>query len=102
LFDQPSGIARCLDAKTGKEHYRKRVPKAAGFTASPVAGDGKIYCLDQSGLTIILRPGPTLEVIAANKLGEMFWASPAIAGDKLLLRGIDHLYCIRGTGGRGN
>jgi outer membrane protein assembly factor BamB len=96
LLEQQSGIIRCLDAQTGKQHYRQRLPGAAGMTASPWASGGKIFCLDQTGQTFALAVGPELKVLAKNKLDdELFWSSPAIAGDALLLRGIDHLYCIR-------
>jgi outer membrane protein assembly factor BamB len=96
LLEQQAGIVRCLDAKTGKEHYRKRLPGATGLTASPwVAGD-KVFCLDQSGQTFVLAAGPEYNVLATNKLpDEMYWSSPAIAGESLFIRGIDHLYCIR-------
>jgi hypothetical protein len=58
--------------------------------------DGKVFCLDQSGQTFALDAGPQYKVLATNKLpDEMFWASAAVAGDSLFLRGMDHLYCIR-------
>jgi outer membrane protein assembly factor BamB len=72
------------------------VAGATGLTASPWTSGGKVFCLDQSGQTFVLATGPEFKVLATNKLAdEMFWASPAIAGDSLFLRGIEHLYCIR-------
>ena len=94
ILEQNGGIIRCLDAKTGKEHYRKRLPGAAGFTASALANQGKVYCVDQNCRTTIIQSGPELRVVAANDLGEMCWASPSIAGNHLLLRTTDHLYAI--------
>ncbi|MGE5190895.1 MAG: hypothetical protein ACM3U2_00220 [Deltaproteobacteria bacterium] len=59
--------------------------------------DGKIHCLDEAGLTIVFEPGPEFMLVAANRLqGEMFRASPAIAGNRLYLRSMQHLYCIGG------
>lgn len=96
LLEQQAGILRCLDAQTGKQHYRQRLPEATGLTASPWVKDDKVFCLDQSGQTFVLQAGPEYKLLGTNNLpGEMFWASPAIAGDSLLLRGADHLYCIR-------
>jgi outer membrane protein assembly factor BamB len=96
LLEQQAGIIRCLDAQTGKQHYRQRLPGAAGLTASPWTSDGKVFCLDQSGQTFVLASGPQYKLLTTNKLAdEMFWASPAIAGDSLFMRGIDHIYCIR-------
>jgi outer membrane protein assembly factor BamB len=94
ILEQNGGITRCLDAKTGKEHYRKRLPGAAGFTASALANRDKVYCTDQNCRTTIIQIGSELRVVAANDLGEMCWASPAIAGNHLLIRTTDHLYAI--------
>jgi outer membrane protein assembly factor BamB len=93
-LDQQSGVIRCFDAKTGTLHYRERLPGARGFTSSPWAGDGKVFCLDENGLTVVLQAGPKLQVVATNKLNETFWSSVAVVGENLLLRGVDHLYCI--------
>jgi outer membrane protein assembly factor BamB len=94
IADQRGGILSCYDAKTGKQHYRERLPSARGFTATPWAAGGKIFVLDEEGRTFVLEPGPKLKVIATNKLDDMFWSSVAVAGQKLLLRGVNHLYCI--------
>jgi outer membrane protein assembly factor BamB len=94
VLGQGNGIAHCFDTQTGQEHYRKRLPGASGITASPLAHDGKIYCLDQNGTTIVIEAGPELNVVATNSLGEMCWASPAVVGNRLLIRTVDHLYCI--------
>jgi outer membrane protein assembly factor BamB len=96
LLEQQAGIVRCLNSKTGEQHYRQRLPGATGLTASPWTSGGKVFCLDQSGQTFVLATGPEFKVLAVNKLAnEMYWASPAIAGESLFIRGIDHLYCIR-------
>jgi outer membrane protein assembly factor BamB len=95
LPEQQGGLLRCLDAQTGMQHFRERLPGAVGFTASPWSADDKVFCLDQNGTTFVLAAGPKLEVLATNKLDdELFWSSPAVAGDAHLIRGIDHLYCI--------
>jgi outer membrane protein assembly factor BamB len=95
VLDNHGGMLSCYDAKTGKLHYKERLPDAKGFTSSPWAYDGKIFCLDDSGQTTVVEPGPELKVVGANALGEMCWSSPAIAGGSLLIRTVDHLYCIR-------
>lgn len=95
VLDQRGGILTCYDAKTGKVHYKERIPGATGFTASPWAADGKIYCLDGDGATFVLEAGDKFKLISKNPLGEMCWSSPALADGSLFLRTIDHLYCIR-------
>lgn len=92
-----SGLA-CYDAGTGKELYRERLPNASGITASPWAADDKIFVLDEEGQTFVIRAGQAFKLLAQNKVdGGMFWASPAVAGDVLLLRGTDRLFCIGGA-----
>jgi outer membrane protein assembly factor BamB len=96
LCEQQAGIVRCLDAASGKQHYRQRLPGATGLTASPWSMNGKVFCLDQSGQTFVLTAGPKYELLHTNKLAdEMFWASLAISHGSLFLRSVDHLYCIR-------
>jgi outer membrane protein assembly factor BamB len=94
VLGQGNGIAHCFDAHSGREHYRQRLPDAAGFTSSPLAHDGKVYCVDQNGTTTVIDAGPELKIVATNPLGEMCWASPAVVGERLLIRTVDHLYCI--------
>ena len=88
------GILSCYDAKTGQRHYRERLPEARGFTSSPWAADGKVFCLDEDGRTFVVAAGPEFKLLGTNKLDDMFWSSVAIAGKKLLLRGAESLYCI--------
>ena len=94
VLDQRGGIIACYDAATGEQHYKERLPGAKGFTSSPWAADGKVYCLDEDGQTFVIAAGPELKVVATNKLDDMFWSSASVAGNRLLLRGLDRLYCI--------
>ena len=91
---QGGGIINCLDAATGKQLYRKRLPGAGGFTSSPWAARGHVFCLDENGQTFVIAPGPEINVLETNELTGMFWSSPAITGRGLLLRSSEHLYCI--------
>ena len=45
-------------------------------------------------ITKAIKPGPKLQVVAENKLGEFTYASPAIAHDRFYIRGTKHLFCI--------
>jgi outer membrane protein assembly factor BamB len=95
VLRQNGGIVTCYDAKTGKQVYRERIPRAAGFWASPWACDGKIFCLDDSGTTHILQAGPVFKVLGKNSIDEMCWSSAAVADGALFLRSVDHLFCIK-------
>jgi outer membrane protein assembly factor BamB len=93
-----NGMLACYDAKTGKEVYRQRLPGAGAFWASPLAGDGKLFCLDERGTTYVVQAGPKFKVLGKNTINDMFWATPAVAGGAVFLRGVDHLYCVQAKG----
>jgi outer membrane protein assembly factor BamB len=94
VLEQGGGIIHCFDAKTGQQQYRKRLTGASGFTASPLVSGNKIYCVDQNCRTTIIEAGADLRVVATNELGEMCWASPAVAGNRIYIRTTDHLFAI--------
>jgi outer membrane protein assembly factor BamB len=86
------GIAVCLDARTGKVHWQERLPGA--YSASLLAGAGRVYVQNESGTGTVLACGTTFEVLATNKLGERTLASLAVDGEALLIRTEKHLYRI--------
>jgi outer membrane protein assembly factor BamB len=88
-------ILTCYDARTGKQVYRERLTGARGFTSSPWAHDGKVFCLDDGGTTYVVQAGPAFKVLGKNGLDEMCWSSPAAGGGALFLRTVDSLYCIQ-------
>ena len=90
-----SGILTCYDAGTGERHYRERLGDGrAGFSGSPVAGDGKLYFSDESGTVRTVQAGPDFELLGVNELGETLMATPAISEGRIYLRAQGHLYCI--------
>jgi outer membrane protein assembly factor BamB len=95
ILEDRGGILSCYDVKTGKRAYRERLEGARGITSSPWAYEGKVFCLDDGGTTYVVEAGPAFKVLGQNTLQEMFWSSPAVCGSALLLRGVDHVYCIR-------
>ena len=98
LYDR--GLMACYDAVTGEELYSKqRLPNGRAFTSSPWAYDGKIFCLNEDGVTFVVKAGDQFELLHTNTLEEddMGMASPAIVGDRLLIRTAPRIYCIRQT-----
>ena len=87
-----NGILSAVEATTGQRLWQERV--GGVFTASPIAGDGKVYFVSETGETIVLKAGRTFEVLSRNKLEGHFVASPAAAGGKLFLRADDRLYAV--------
>ncbi|MEW6157657.1 MAG: PQQ-binding-like beta-propeller repeat protein [Verrucomicrobiota bacterium] len=95
LFDR--GLISCRDAKTGRIFYdRERLPNGFAFTSSPWAARGKIFCLNEDGVCFVLRAGDKFELLHTNKLADddMCMATPALAGERLLIRTAARLYCI--------
>jgi outer membrane protein assembly factor BamB len=86
------GVLTVSDAKTGERVYQERV--GGVYTASPVAGDGKVYLVSEDGETIVLAAGRTPRILERNKLNARQLASPAIAGGRLFIRSDDALYAI--------
>ena len=88
------GILTCYEARSGKTVYRKRLGKGTGFTASAVAGDGKIYFTSEEGDIHVIKAGPEFEKLAENAMGEICMATPAISDGTLLFRTKGHLVAI--------
>jgi outer membrane protein assembly factor BamB len=87
-----TGIASCIDAKTGEQVWQQRV--GGEYSSSPVYADGKLWFFAEDGKTTVLAPSRTFEKLAENRLDEGFLASPAIAGKAFYLRTRTHLYRI--------
>jgi outer membrane protein assembly factor BamB len=90
-----SGLLSAYDARTGRPHYAlQRLEGVPNVFASPVGAKGRVYLTGQEGTTIVVKHGPSYEVIARNMLDDGFNASPALAGGEIYLRGFKHLYSI--------
>ena len=86
------GAITVVDAKTGEKVWQERVDGI--FSASPVAADGKIYFVSETGETIVLRSGREPRIIARNDLGERLIASPAISNGQIFIRSDDKVFCV--------
>lgn len=94
-YDQ--GFMTCHNAQTGEEVYGKQRFRPSGsFTSAPWAYNGYIFCLNEEGLTYVIKAGPEFEIVGTNKLNGLCLATPAMAGDKLLIRTDSKLFCISG------
>ncbi|HEX5106080.1 MAG TPA: PQQ-binding-like beta-propeller repeat protein [Pirellulaceae bacterium] len=86
------GIASCYQAQSGELQWTARLGKH--YSASLVTAGGLVYLLADDGIMKVVRPGPELDVVAENPLGEYCYASPALSQGQILVRGEEHLYCI--------
>jgi outer membrane protein assembly factor BamB len=90
------GVITCVDARTGERVWRERL--GGVYTASPVAGDGKVYLMSETGETIVLKAGRAPEVLSRNALDARILASPAISRGRLFVRTDDQLIAIGKSG----
>jgi outer membrane protein assembly factor BamB len=89
------GLFDCYELKTGAEVYRQRVAhRGSGFSASPVAADGKIYLPGEDGEIFVVKAGPEYELLATNPMGEPLMATPAISSGLMLVRTERHLFAV--------
>ena len=89
-----NGILNVYDAKTGASIYRQRVGDGGSFVASPVLAGGKLYISSEDGDVYVVKAGAKYELLAKNPIGEPVLATPALAGDLLIVRGAKHLFAI--------
>jgi len=90
-----TGILTRFDAKTGAQTFKSRVGEGGDFTSSLWGYNGKIFCINEEGRTYVIKAGDKYELLQSNDLGEMALATPAMIGDRLLLRTDKKLYSIR-------
>jgi len=96
---QNNGIFDAYDLATGQEVYRARLPHlGSGFSASPVAADGKIYISGEDGEMIVIAAGPDARHLATNTMGELLMATPALADGVMFVRSAQSLFAIGRAG----
>ena len=91
LIISDSGVAHCFEAATGKLCWKERLGEQH---ASLVSADGLVFFLNDKGVMNVIKPGPEFQCVAQNEIGEKCFASPAICGGRIFLRGENHLFCI--------
>ena len=86
------GMARCLDATTGRPLWKQRLK--GGYRASPLAAGGRVYFLSTEGITTVVAASPHFERLAENRLDEETLASPIASDGRIYIRGRKLLYCL--------
>jgi outer membrane protein assembly factor BamB len=82
-----NGVLNCYQARTGRRLYQTRLGGgSSGFSASPVAGDGKIFITSEDGDVFVVKAGPAFELLATNPTGEVCMATPALSSGTVYLR----------------
>jgi outer membrane protein assembly factor BamB len=86
------GVAKCLDATYGRSQWIKRLK--GSYKASPVAAEGRIYFLNQSGLCTVVSANDRFDKLAENQLPDETIASPAVSDGRVFIRGKKFLWAV--------
>lgn len=89
-----NGILRSRHAETGELFYEERIAGDTGFTASLVAGDGKVYLTAETGEIYVVEAGREFKLLAKNDMGEVCMATPAISDGSIFVRTRGHLVAL--------
>lgn len=96
IVNDMASIVTAFQAATGKTLWQGRlgVAQREGFSASPVALDGKVFFTNDAGETFVLRAGPAFDLLHVNRLDESTLASPALVDGHWYFRTDRHLLAI--------
>ena len=90
-----NGVLDAYHLQTGEEVYRQRLPLVgSGFSASPVAADGKLYLSNEDGEVLVIEAGKNFKHIATNSMGELLMATPALSDGVMYVRSSKSLFAI--------
>lgn len=90
-----NGLLDAYDLPTGEEIYRQRLPLiGSGYSASPIAADGKLYLSNEDGEMLVIAAGRNFTHIATNTMGEMLMATPALSDGVMYVRSSKSLFAI--------
>ena len=81
------GLLATVDPESGEILRQDRITGVEGnFFASPVAADGKLFILNESGKLAVLQAGRDWHVLAVNDLAENCYTTPAIIDGVIVVR----------------
>jgi len=86
------GIVNCLNVKTGKVFWEKEFDE--GFFSSPILVNNCVYIIDITGVMQIFKMSDKFELLGTSKIGEPAYATPAFVGNRIYIRGMEHIFCI--------
>ena len=90
-----NGVFDAYDLKSGAEVYRQRLPVVgSGYSASPVAADGKIYLSCEDGEMLVVAAGREFKHLATNAMGELLMATPALSEGVMFVRAVESLFAV--------
>jgi outer membrane protein assembly factor BamB len=96
MVNDMSSIVTALDPLTGRTLWQGRLgtARSEGFSASPVAVDGKVFFTNDDGETFVVKAGSAFELLHVNRIGEPTLASPALVDARWYFRTNRNLVAI--------
>lgn len=90
------GQINCIDATTGEDIWLDAIPRVrAKYYSSPILAGDHLYCAREDGVLTVLKVDDNgMKIVAQNEMGQRLAATPVPVNGKLLIRGVDHLFCI--------
>jgi outer membrane protein assembly factor BamB len=96
-----NGTLDAYEIATGAEVYRQRLPHAgSGFSASPVAADGRIYLSSEDGDIFVVAAGREFRLLATHPMGDLLMATPALSRGVMYVRSAGSLFAVAGPEAR--
>ena len=90
-----NGVFDAYHLRSGKELYRQRLPRVgSGFSASPVAADGKIYLSSEDGEMLVIGAGEKFRHVSTNSMHEPLMATPALSSGVMYVRSSKSLFAV--------
>ncbi|MFO0936397.1 MAG: PQQ-binding-like beta-propeller repeat protein [Gemmataceae bacterium] len=95
VYFASNGLLTCYSIANGERVYSERLSNFKTVAASPLLMGDRILVLDEAGRSAWVKTGKTFETVGGGSIADITWATPAIAGNSILVRGLDGLYCVR-------
>jgi len=90
-----NGLFDAYNLQSGEEVYRQRLPLiGSGFSASPIAADGKIYLANEDGEMLVIAAGQKFSHLSTNSMGELLMATPALSDGVMYVRSSTSLFAV--------
>ena len=88
-----NGVVSCVDPHTGKNIWQERV--GGNYSGSPICLDGKLYCIDETGMVVVINASDSYQLLGKNPIGDPSYSTPAVANGRLFLRSFHRISALR-------
>lgn len=95
ILVRDKGEVACINPATGKTVWEAAFPKhRSSFYASPLVAGDKLYAPREDGTVFVASIADgKFELLAENDMGESVIGSPVPVSNRILIRGVQHLFC---------